>query len=541
VPTVRSRSRSHPVDLTGGRILSFGETGAADTTLPHELALLAAGLIEVVDADEPPITTPETFLVGDFTGAERGDVIYRDAGKWGRLAAGIDGEVLTTRGPDADPQWVQIAQLVLEGRVANAGFGDAGETAGSYPIDVAGETEVWLALTLIDDVEVSVQSFEAGTLVRLFVTQDELGEHALSVSNGFVSTEAALSLVPGATSVVTVYTIDGEDLIVAGASDAPARELVDDYELLTSDAGRLLTFETAGVARLNVPAGLPYDRDAQIQLVQLGAGQVQVTASPGVIVWAPDDLRGVERGGRAVLLCVGPDEFVLAGDLSPTYTFDPATDIPNLTFWHDSTKLAVADGDAVSPLTDFSAAGHNGTQATAGKRGVLHHGRRNGLPSLELDGADDWYTVAAVHADDATRTLWIVAGVSPSGRDYAWGLTDGGHGLYIEAGRWKFGKNQAAAVQDLGPASALDLVTVRFNATNSCDVFINGVLAVNFDPDDGYQSSPGLSLAIGAASNGDPSTVFGGDLPEGIVSNDAVTELVRAAADAYLMAKWGIA
>ena len=53
-------------------------------------------------------------LIPDPSGATRGDILYRGATTWGRLAAGTADYVLTSNGPGADPSWQVSATGVTD-------------------------------------------------------------------------------------------------------------------------------------------------------------------------------------------------------------------------------------------------------------------------------------------------------------------------------------------------------------------------------------------------------------------------------------------
>lgn len=84
--TAHTYSRSDTIDGTNGASNVNFSAGGLDVIVsaPHEFA----ALLDVA-----------------YDGAAHGDILYRGASSWARLAAGTSGHVLKTQGASADPQW----------------------------------------------------------------------------------------------------------------------------------------------------------------------------------------------------------------------------------------------------------------------------------------------------------------------------------------------------------------------------------------------------------------------------------------------------
>ncbi|HAA17749.1 MAG TPA: hypothetical protein DCP28_02855, partial [Cytophagales bacterium] len=84
----------------------------------------------------------------------------------------------------------------------------------------------------------------------------------------------------------------------------------------------------------------------------------------------------------------------------------PANGSDNLVLWLRADSLTgLLSGDAVSSWPDMSGYGHDATQATAENQPRFITGALNGLPAVQLDGADDYFDDA--HSYNA-RTVFIV-------------------------------------------------------------------------------------------------------------------------------------
>jgi len=87
------------------------------------------------------------------------------------------------------------------------------------------------------------------------------------------------------------------------------------YSLLASDAGKLVTLSNASAITLTVPSGLGLATGQRIDLAQLGAGQVTVTAS-GTTINSTPGLKLRAQYSAASLIVTGTNTFLLVGDLS---------------------------------------------------------------------------------------------------------------------------------------------------------------------------------------------------------------------------------
>lgn len=87
------------------------------------------------------------------------------------------------------------------------------------------------------------------------------------------------------------------------------------YTLVTTDAGKVITMNSSSALTLTVDGSLDLSVGQRIDILQLGTGQVTVTAS-GATVNATPGLKLRARYSGASLLCTGTDTYVLAGDLT---------------------------------------------------------------------------------------------------------------------------------------------------------------------------------------------------------------------------------
>jgi len=87
-----------------------------------------------------------------------------------------------------------------------------------------------------------------------------------------------------------------------------------DYTLLTADAGKLITVTSATAKTITVDGSLDLSVGQRIDLLQMGAGQVTVSASSPATVNGTPGLKLRAQYSGASLVCTGTDIYVLVGD-----------------------------------------------------------------------------------------------------------------------------------------------------------------------------------------------------------------------------------
>ena len=91
------------------------------------------------------------------------------------------------------------------------------------------------------------------------------------------------------------------------------------YSFILSDDGKLCTFDNASPITATIPANstVAYGIGTQINLMQLGAGQVTIAAAGGVTLQSEGSKLKL-KGQYAVATCakIGTDTWVVVGNLS---------------------------------------------------------------------------------------------------------------------------------------------------------------------------------------------------------------------------------
>lgn len=224
-----------------------------------------------------------------------------------------------------------------------------------------------------------------------------------------------------------------------------------------------------------------------------------------------------------------------AGPSGGGAAFTPA-DLPNLAGWWDFSQLALADGAAISSVTDLSPTGIDFSQGTVGKRPTFKTGILNGLGVARFDGTDD--ALGAVIAASASQTLFIVAvqAAAVSGR-YVLSIGAGQAAIGAFTGPYQWGllQTQVGGVPFLGGnPGVVSVICLRYNSTGSADGFVDSGAAVNYDPNDNYATSTALTLG----ERGNVSGFWNGDIGEVVRTADAMSEGDRIATRDYLLDKW---
>lgn len=86
------------------------------------------------------------------------------------------------------------------------------------------------------------------------------------------------------------------------------------YTLITSDAGKAVTFDSASAVNCTINGTLDLQVGQRIDVIQLGAGQVTFVASSATVNATPG-LKVRARYSAATVLCVAADSYIVMGDL----------------------------------------------------------------------------------------------------------------------------------------------------------------------------------------------------------------------------------
>ena len=87
------------------------------------------------------------------------------------------------------------------------------------------------------------------------------------------------------------------------------------YTLVASDSSKLVTASNAAAITITVPPAI-FTAGEQINLQQIGAGQVTFAAGVGVTITSTPGLKIRAQYSAATLICTGTNTFTLIGDLS---------------------------------------------------------------------------------------------------------------------------------------------------------------------------------------------------------------------------------
>lgn len=176
--------------------------------------------------------------------------------------------------------------------------------------------------------------------------------------------------------------------------------------------------------------------------------------------------------------------------------FDPLDLAPSL--WLRDSDWTGADGDVVV-MTDAS--GNGNDPASTGADPHLETTGFNGHNAIRLDGF--YVTVPGIVSDTPARTIFVVGQrAGGAGNQRLLAFTDVSS-IFDNGGAWGYYATQASGIEAIGsPSTDPSLITVRFNSAASADVWLNGVLVGNFNPDDSFQSGTD-TLKIGRDVSGD--------------------------------------
>lgn len=156
--------------------------------------------------------------VNDLTisGEAHGDILYRNATNWVRLAAGISGQLLQTQGAGANPQWITSSATDEQVKVT------ANDTTAGYLFDKLITTTTGVSFVEVNDgadedyrLDIATASTTGQGLIEI-ATQVEVDAGASTTLAVTPATLASATTV--ATSLQTAYDL-GPTITTAGATD----------------------------------------------------------------------------------------------------------------------------------------------------------------------------------------------------------------------------------------------------------------------------------------------------------------------------------
>lgn len=200
-------------------------------------------------------------------------------------------------------------------------------------------------------------------------------------------------------------------------------------------------------------------------------------------------------------------------------------------FWLKADAITtLADNDPVASWPDSSTGGRTATQATGGSRPTFHLAQLNSLPSVRFDGSDDsldianlalqYATVFSVHKKVGGTEGALLGGPSTGGvLDFGDGGLD-----WVTDSVW-------VGLTTTAESSAWKLATWR-RASGQYDAWLNGAQSISGTAPD---ASTLNALKVGVRGS---ASHLNGDLAELIAYQSALSDVDRAAVEAYLTAKY---
>ena len=111
-------------------------------------------------------------------------------------------------------------------------------------------------------------------------------------------------------------SLDGSGKVEAGQTSAAINARTASYTLSRSDSGKLVTINSADTTTVTIPAGV-FSIGTEIEIAQLGAGEVAIAAASGVTVHSVDGMMAL--AGQYAIAClkkIAANEWLLGGGLA---------------------------------------------------------------------------------------------------------------------------------------------------------------------------------------------------------------------------------
>lgn len=197
-------------DVSGSGTGSFTTTINPATVTNAKMANMNAVTMKAnatTSAASPADVSFSTFLDAAVSAAQ-GDIIYRGASSWVRLAAGTSGQVLTTQGVSANPSWTSVGGTGTVTSAAVSGLN--GITVAGSPITTQGVITIGMQditpRNITASGAVAITSFSSAG----FVSNDASGNlitAPLTISKQFYLSTGASASYPLDSGAAFAYTI----------------------------------------------------------------------------------------------------------------------------------------------------------------------------------------------------------------------------------------------------------------------------------------------------------------------------------------------
>lgn len=144
IPKINAAGELEASDLDADLLVSTSDTATTDNAVVRmdgtDGTTIQESLATISDAGSVNIPSGQTYNIDGVehshtldglsdvatTDEERGDLLYRAAAGWVNLHHGTDGQVLTTKGNGADPEWSDAGSASVAGNDTEVQFNDGG-------------------------------------------------------------------------------------------------------------------------------------------------------------------------------------------------------------------------------------------------------------------------------------------------------------------------------------------------------------------------------------------------------------------------------
>ena len=249
-------------------------------------------------------------------------------------------------------------------------------------------------------------------------------------------------------------------------------------------------------------------------------------------MWTLREAQRLKQGGT------WPRVGLLPETISGLQLWLDASDAKTLFDQTSGGSLVAADG-AVARWEDKSGNARHATQATSGSRPIRKSNQTNGLDAILFDGTNDFLSLGSITIPASHSVFQVYQrlggvqsfGIAGDGRYASLWFTDG---VLYQISNADFTTHGTSS-----DSTGYFLVSTIRNATASIEMRRNGSTVSSVTTGAGVTNAASGGWAfIGNRGGG---FVHSGNLCEIIVYDTALADASRAAAESYLMTKWGIA
>jgi hypothetical protein len=214
--------------------------------------------------------------------------------------------------------------------------------------------------------------------------------------------------------------------------------------------------------------------------------------------------------------------------------------------WHKADALSLNNNDPVASWPDSSGNGWTKTQATSGNRPLYKTNQRNGKPSVDFDGLNDYLSGNVNHNIGTGQFTWtFVFQYQTTSNDNQCILANGNYspGIFMRSNTPRYSRfywdgDYGAGFLEMNVNSWYSLIVLGIRTGNQVTFYLNGASQTITPSFFSAKSMTNGSMQLGFSGFG--GEIFGGQIAEHCFWNSLLTTTEQASYNSYIATKYGL-